>query len=312
MVDLGTGLTGLAIALGAKELLGKVLGPTADYAGERTRDVVKAGDENLRRVLAIALRRLGSRSDGPDAVPPKVIKGLLTEAPFCDDELAAEYFGGVLASSRTGNPRDDRGAALLALIGRMTTYQIRAHFLVYLAIKAASDAEDRMGNCGDDPRAFIPMKSFEEGMDFSAGEDRKAIVGHAISGLVREELIASGPIVDDEDAIQKLYYGSSGPGLVVGPSLQGAELFLWAHGRGDVASQDFLGSEVVLENESGIFAPEGTVIVQRRPTRTENAVSAHERAVRDEAMIRAVAEDAARSAQARWTADLASQFRRLR
>lgn len=70
---------------------------------------------------AIKLRR-------PGAVPPKVLKGIIGEAPFCDDELSAEYFGGVLASSRTGVSRNDRGAAFAALVGRLSAYEIRAHF----------------------------------------------------------------------------------------------------------------------------------------------------------------------------------------
>jgi hypothetical protein len=34
-------------------------------------------------------------------VPPRVLSGLLTDGSYRDDKVACEYFGGVLASSRT-------------------------------------------------------------------------------------------------------------------------------------------------------------------------------------------------------------------
>ncbi|MCK6685913.1 MAG: hypothetical protein L6R30_26255 [Thermoanaerobaculia bacterium] len=312
MVDLGTGLAGLALAPILKDLLGKVLGPTADYAGGRIRDVVQAADENTRRILGIALRHLGSRADGPEAVPPRVIKGLLTEAPFCDDALSAEYFGGVLASSRTGNPRDDRGAALMALIGRLTTYQIRAHFLLYSAIKAAAGLEERSEVEGEDLLVFVPLESFEEGMDFAPSEDRQAILGHSVFGLVREGLVANGPLLGEEEALTEVYSGVSGPGIVVGPSLLGAELFLWAHGRGDVAPQNLLRSDVTLSNSTGIAAPADAVNVERRHRKLSDEMASRDRAVQNEVRMRQTAERAAQEAQAKLLSDLTWRLKSLR
>lgn len=312
MVDPGTGMIGLGIALGAKDLLGKVLGPTADYAGERTREVVKSADENVRRILAAALRRLGGRSEGPEAVPPRVIKGLLTEGPFCDDELTAEYFGGVLASSRSGNPRDDRGAALMSLLGRMTTYQVRAHFLIYMAIRSAVNAEERSEIKMGGLHAFIPLPSFEEGMAFSVSEDRKALLGHSVAGLVREGLVDNGPLFGEEEVLRSSFFGVSGPGIVVGPSLLGAELFLWAHGRGDVASEEFLDSDVSVDNTTGLDAPDGAVIVEKRPTRAEGALRARESAIQQQGLMQSVAEEAARNANTMFVSNLAWQLQRRR
>src|SRR2546430_14920034 len=105
MPDVGTAM----ILLGPSGLLYKVLGPTADYLGEGLQGLAEQRVQNLQRVLAHADRKLGPDAEGRSgAVPPRVLKGVLEEGSYWDDELGAEYIGGVLASSRTEAPRDDR------------------------------------------------------------------------------------------------------------------------------------------------------------------------------------------------------------
>jgi hypothetical protein len=109
--------TGLAV-LGSKEVIVKLLGPTADYIGTGLRHYTEKGAVNLRRIFANGVRKVGPSLEQEGQVPPKVLKGILTDGYFCEDELGAEYFGGLLASSRSVVARDDRGAAIIALIGR--------------------------------------------------------------------------------------------------------------------------------------------------------------------------------------------------
>lgn len=56
----------------------------------------------MRRIFENADRQL---SDEPvdGRVSPRVLRKVLQEGSFIEDELAAEYLGGVLASSRLGN-----------------------------------------------------------------------------------------------------------------------------------------------------------------------------------------------------------------
>src|SRR5882724_4943650 len=135
-MDPGTGLTVLGTALGSARVVEKILGPTADYLGTGMRDWTERSVKNVGRVFEKAKRKLGDKIEAPGAVAPRVLKGILAEGPFCDDELAAEYFGGVLASSRTEDGRDDRGATFTALIGRLSTYQIRSRFFFYSIIRS--------------------------------------------------------------------------------------------------------------------------------------------------------------------------------
>jgi hypothetical protein len=126
---------GAVAAYLTKDGIAKLLGPTAEYLGDGLRDFTKRRAENISRIFQKASEKLGNRIETPGEVPPRVLKAVLNEGSFCDDELAAEYFGGVLASSRTEQGRDDRGARIAKILDGLSTYQIRAHYLIYATIK---------------------------------------------------------------------------------------------------------------------------------------------------------------------------------
>ena len=109
MVDSSTMVgTGIAL-LASKDLLNKVLGPTADYVGEEVKHLVERANVNLGTIFKSAERKLGSKVDSPGAVNPRVFKQIWDEGRFIEDELAAEYFGGLLASSRSPDGKNELG-----------------------------------------------------------------------------------------------------------------------------------------------------------------------------------------------------------
>jgi len=65
---------GLAI-LGAKEIIKKILGPTADYIGQELRNYTEKGAKNLKNIFTKAEKKLGPDIDQPGRVPPKCSKG---------------------------------------------------------------------------------------------------------------------------------------------------------------------------------------------------------------------------------------------
>src|SRR3990167_4792547 len=102
-MDVGTGLA----LFGSAKFIEKLLGPTADYLGEGIKDWAKKQKENVGNIFLNAQKKLGDKIETEGMVSPKVLKGILNEGSFCEDFLAVEYFGGVLASSRSGISRDD-------------------------------------------------------------------------------------------------------------------------------------------------------------------------------------------------------------
>lgn len=305
MVEVGTGI---ALAFGGKELIGKVLGPTAEYIGERTLGLVKRADQNVVEILKVAARRLGSRLDEPGSVPPKVVRALLSEGAFCEDRLSAEYFGGVLASSRTNDGRDDRGTALTSLLGRLTTFQVRAHFLLYSAARRLFVAGERPHPGASDWRIFIASPAFVAGMELAPDDDQNTITGHSLLGLQRELLLDGNVLFGDPGSPPFAELHPPSAGVAFKPSILGSELFLWAHGRGDLAPTRLFDDEVELEGAAGVPSAPPALVIYKTERRERLAESAR----REEALLRSYAEEAARAEGARSATALVDSLRRMR
>lgn len=244
-MDIGLGLA----ILGSKDFILRLFGPSADYVGSELQALVELQVTNIKRVLGKARAKLGSAIDNPGSIPPRVIKAVFEEAAFTEDELGAEYLGGVLASSRSGVDRDDRGVTIVNTIRSMSTYQLRLHYLIYRLIRErfVGSAWRLAESTGRSATGIvIPFDTFERAMAFEDGEDRGEILTHAVVGLVARELIGPVTYGMEPAALQALVRGSKVGGLAVQPSTAGAELYLWAHGSRSSADA-FFDAAVPLE-----------------------------------------------------------------
>ncbi len=88
-LNVGVG-TGLAV-LGSKEILDKLLGPSADYIGNETKNLIAKCNINLDNIFTIAKKKTGSQLEDGSSVNPRVLKHIIDEGRFCEDELTAEY-----------------------------------------------------------------------------------------------------------------------------------------------------------------------------------------------------------------------------
>lgn len=220
----------------------KMLGPTAEYIGGGVQDWTERRVQNVQRVLGKAQRKLlPGEVDEPGGVPPRVLKGVLEEAQFADDELVAEYLGGVLASSRSENGRDDRAATYSALIGRLSTYQLRLHYALYESARRALAGEPIKLSISHererDTKVFWPFDAIAASMAFSTKELQESpeIIKHSLHGFRREELIADTWAMGPPQLLRQhaepggLAFPSTG--LVVSLSPMGIGLFVIAHGK---------------------------------------------------------------------------------
>ena len=204
---------------------------------------------------------------------------VLRDGPFTEDELAAEYFGGILAASRSTDSKDDRGAYYLDIISRLSSYQIRAHYIVYAAIKHTFDGstfdlalgETRTTQC----RIFIPVNEYVVAMGFEDIGPAEKLIHHIFDGISRELLIEldwmygdlSVKLPDNNRYLQE--YGKGyvrrednrliyGQGLSLFPAGLGVELFIRAHGHSDIEINDFLKKDVRFPEQEGILIPENS------------------------------------------------------
>ena len=245
---------GTAISLGvlgglvALDPVKRLLGPTADYLGGELEQFTRRRVETIGRILKNATDKASDRLDEPGAVPPRVLRDIVNDGSFSDDPIAVEYFGGVLASSRTVTSRDDRAAALTALLSRLSTYQIRSHFIFYSSLrKLHQGSEFRVvDHTKINLATNILIAAYVRLMDFSKNEidDLSGIIEHVMFGLSRENLI------DRFEYGHKYLYEnlSKEPlkGIMFHPSPLGSELFLRAHGVSFSSSNDILNPALAL------------------------------------------------------------------
>jgi hypothetical protein len=251
LVAIGGGLTG-------GKILEKLLGPTAEYLGQGMLTFAKQRVETIKRIFNKAEKKLGDRIESPGMVPPRVLAGILNEGSYRGGELEVEYFGGVLASARTRISRDDRSASNVALISRLSTYQLRSHYIFYRTIKRLFDGTNIPVS---DPGArssllvVIPFSVYSTAMEFYEEEDIRSLFYHAMSGLAQEYLIEMQANL--AGGLVPYFMRSESEGMTVVPSVRGVELFLAAYGFGHFGVDRFLSPECEIADFAGIPIPEG-------------------------------------------------------
>ena len=251
-------VTTIITTLGGVELIKKVLGPSFDYIGNNLKLYTEKMHRNLAAIFKKADKKLGDRINDAGSVSPKVIKSILENGAWCEEELQAEYFGGVLASSRNDCPRDDRGAYYSGIITSLTAYQIRLHYLIYMEIRRLFVGQQlNIGEASDRGRmeVFIPFKTYLDAMAFSASEMKSfvSIMQHSVWGLHNASLVDSfryGP----KESLEKHFPGiKDDGGIILRPSQLGAELFLWAYGYGQSTANTLFDPSVVFNEVDSIL-----------------------------------------------------------
>lgn len=251
----GTATGAAVVAYWTKDGIEKLLGPTAAYLGEGLKNFTQKRAEAIGKIFSRANEKLGSEVDKPGQVAPKVLKMIVNEGSYADDPLAIEYFGGILASSRTELGRDDRGARLAKIADAMSNYQLRAHYLIYLAIKREFAADGLTFNMDgrDKMEIFIPFSSFNSSMEFAKSETQNLtrLYEHIFFGLNSDALIGNWIYGGAEDLRKhRRNLDCTEGGICCKPSSPGVELFLSALGMVN------LPLESIFELDENAFATE--------------------------------------------------------
>ncbi|PJK35328.1 hypothetical protein CWC48_09020 [Pseudomonas sp. S10E 269] len=219
-----------------KDGLEKLLGPTASYLGDTLKEITKSRVENIGKIFKRGEKKLGEKANQKGQIPPKLLNTILGDASFNEDDLSIEYFGGILASSKSDTGRDDRGASVAKLLDSLSTYQIRAHYILYKAFiehyKGGDDISDSATRAKI--RAFMPMVTFTTAMEFSAKEleDISRIFSHTLFGLYQYGLLENFEY-GDVNHMKTFMPDIRDAGVGFVPSVKGLELLAWGLGIGD-------------------------------------------------------------------------------
>jgi hypothetical protein len=191
-MDVGTGIA----ILGPSALTLKLLGPTADYIGDGVKGWAKHRVENVQRIFNVAEYKVDEAAlDEPGTVPSRVLKGILDEGSFREDDVGVEYFAGVLAGSRSEDGYDDRGAMYNDVIDGMSSFQLRAHYVLYRAAQAVAAKHPEVSwYVGEERERLqhlaVPSESFFRAMAIpGAAGTTNVTSAHIMTGLGRLSLV---------------------------------------------------------------------------------------------------------------------------
>lgn len=227
-------ITGAGLAvLGSKDLLVKLLGPSADYLGGEIAGFVQKCNVNLDSVFVRATKKLGGRIDEKGSVCPRVLRYILDDGRFCEDEVAAEYYGGMLAGSREPTGKDDRCLPFLSKVREMSVLQIRLHFVFYYEIlRLHRDKKPNLGLVDECNKAGLLLPHQFMIPIFPANRVADSywdMMTHSVVGLSSQGLITTYAY-GDADTLNRQFPGADKDGVYMAPNFMGAELFLWALG----------------------------------------------------------------------------------
>lgn len=133
------GIAGAAYV--AQQLFGKTLAEMGD-------DLNKIYKSNRDKLLAKAASKVADPNDG--AKPNlRVARDVIWNGAVTDDEVCAEYFGGLLAASRSADGKDDSALIYVDCIKALSSKQLHLHFVIYnslqnLLIKAGKNLNPGM------------------------------------------------------------------------------------------------------------------------------------------------------------------------
>jgi hypothetical protein len=107
----------------AQQLFGKTLAEMGD-------DLNKMYKANRDKLLAKAAKKVSDPNDG--AKPNlRVARDVIWNGAVTDDEVCAEYFGGLLAASRSDDGKDDSALIYVDCIKALSSKQLHLHFVIY-------------------------------------------------------------------------------------------------------------------------------------------------------------------------------------
>lgn len=243
--------------IGNAKLIERLLGPACDYLGQIILQLTRKMCDNIGKIFRNAEHKIGDRINEDGRVSPKALKSIIENGAWCEEDLQCEYFGGVLASARSSISRDDRGAYFSNMVAGLSSYQVRMHYLLYFEMNylfKGTDYNICESATRDKLEIFIPLDTFLVALDFSEEETKRIseLIPHIMFGLSSFGLIENNFLYGPKESLLERYSRADSYGIIVQPSQQGLELFMWAYGYGLETLSSFFSETIVFNPINGI------------------------------------------------------------
>ena len=124
----------------AQQLFGKTLAEMGD-------DLNKVYKANRDKLLEKAAQKVADPNDGAQ-VNLRVARDVIWNGAVTDDEVCAEYFGGLLAASRSVDGKDDSALIYVDCIKALSSKQLHLHYAIYNGLQHQLIAAGKQINPG--------------------------------------------------------------------------------------------------------------------------------------------------------------------
>jgi hypothetical protein len=231
-MELMTRLTEGLIAYASKDMIAKLVGPTFDYLGEGLKSFVEKRQNNVVSIFAKANRKLGDNLNKEGIVSPRVLKRVLDEGSFCEDNLTQEYFAGLLASSRT-SPDDELGGndellPYLSIVEQMSAKDILFHYILYYSFAMNVFRDEKinlfMSSEVNKRTVCFPVTTL---VQMFGHENFSATLSEVCTNSFKESMLSQYKFGKQSDNVADL--DSESAFLRANPTLYGLNLFLKAN-----------------------------------------------------------------------------------
>lgn len=211
----------IAVAVPGEWVMKKLLGPALDEIGSDLQALYKLGRD---KIVSAAVRKTNTE-DGYMA-NLRVARDVFWNGSFTDEVICAEYFGGILASSRSENGKDDRGIYYTDIIKSLSSQQLLFHYIIYCSLNKlwlempAETARPNVG-MGTELQNYTVWYATKELESFGVSVE-KDLIALASKGLIDNNYEAKGHKLED---------GRELPYAKMKPTTLGVQLYAVAHNK---------------------------------------------------------------------------------
>lgn len=238
-----------AVKSSVSAVIGALFLPVATDIGIEIRDKRRA--KRAERQLQVAKDALTMSAEAVEAggkPQERVVDAVGEAAATAEDRLLQRYLSGVLASSVTDRPRDDRALASLERMKPLSHYALTYHFSIYTAFRIKfRGSEVNFGTDHDKSRLFIGIYQLIGALPMEQGEVFNDLFEHSVAALESHGLLETERW-GNLNFLKQFYPGVPTAGVVCRPTRAGAELYGRVHGKTRWVSSDLFSPDVEWPN----------------------------------------------------------------
>jgi hypothetical protein len=198
----------------------KILGPVFGEIGEDVKGLYVWGRD---KIIQVAVRKVKNIDDGARA-NLRVARDVFWNGSYTDEAICAEYFGGILAASRSQDGKDDIGVFYVDIIKSLSSGQLKVHYILYRSLNKLLISDENKKNLNpaqqsvlQGSKLYIPLVGVLE----QFGKEDPAAVLHGLN--------AKGLIGYFQCDNHELDDGLIVPYLSITPTSLGVQLFAIAN-----------------------------------------------------------------------------------